>query len=72
MRERGSEPDAETERAFEVLIEQARLRLEMPRLMARVLDVDPPLVHRALRDWAAQERPLSDIYRELRRAAGDE
>ncbi len=64
-------PDIESEQAFEVIISQARIRLGMPQLMARVLDRDPQLVHRAIRAWANHSRPLSDIADDLRRTLGE-
>ena len=64
-------PDVESEQAFEVIISQARIRLEMPQLMARALDCNPELVHRAIREWANHSRPLSDIADDLRRTLGE-
>ncbi len=63
--------DIELEQAFEVIISQARIRLGMPQLMARVLDCDPELVQRAIRAWANHTRSLSDIADDLRRALGE-
>ena len=64
--------DAESDQAFQVIIDQARIRLEIPGLMARLLDRNPVLVHRAIRDWAGHTRPISDIAEELRQAVGEE
>lgn len=61
-------PDIESEQAFQVILGQARIRLEIPQLMARALDCNPELVHRAIREWASHVRPLSEIADELRGA----
>ncbi len=63
--------DLERDRAFQVILDEARIRLEMPQLLARLLDRDKDAVHRAIRDWASRVRPLSDIADELRRALGE-
>lgn len=67
----GDLSDVESGQAFEVIVSQARIRLEMPQLMARVLDCNPELVHRAIREWANHSRPLSDIADDLRRILGE-
>jgi hypothetical protein len=67
----GDLSDVESGHAFEVIISQARIRLEMPQLMARVLDSSPELVHRAIREWANHSRPLADIADDLRRFLGE-
>lgn len=69
--DRGDLSDIESEQAFEVIVSQARIRLEMPQLMARVLDCNPELVHRAIREWANHSRPLADIADDLRRTLGE-
>ncbi len=66
-----NQSDMELDQAFEVIINQARIRLELPRLMARVLDRNPELVHRAIRELADHARPISDIADDLRRILGE-
>lgn len=61
--------DLQSAQALRVLVDQARIRVEMPRLMARVLERDPALVHQAIREWAACARPLAEIAHDLREAA---
>ncbi len=63
--------DIELDQAFEVIINQARIRLELPQLMARVLDCNPEQVHRAIRELADHSRPLADIAEDLRRTLGE-
>jgi hypothetical protein len=64
--------DLASEQAFQVLIDQARIRVAMPRLLSKALRLDPDLARRAIDDWADHTRPLSDIADDLRRAVGEE
>lgn len=63
--------DLERDQAFQVILDEARIRLELPQLLARILDRDRDAAHLAIRDWASGARPISDIADELRRALGE-
>ncbi|MDA8066415.1 MAG: hypothetical protein M0031_13100 [Thermaerobacter sp.] len=70
--ERASEADPVLEtRAFQTIIQQARLVRAMPGLLARALDASPDAVPAAIRAWAANSRPLADIAKELMRLLGE-
>ncbi|MDA8208649.1 MAG: hypothetical protein M0Z92_06565 [Actinomycetota bacterium] len=59
--------DIELDQALEVIINQARIRLDLPQLMVKVLDRNPQRVFEAIRALADHTRPITDIAEDLRR-----
>ena len=49
-----------------ILLEEAKLRLELPSLVLRVLDLSPNLARQALVDWSQGSRPVEEIAAGLR------
>lgn len=53
-----------------ILLSEAKLRLELPALVLRALDLNPALAREALLDWSGNRRPLAEVVADLRRALG--
>ena len=67
-----SGPNEETAHAsLLILLEQAKLRVELPSLVLRALDHNPAWARQALVDWSQGRRPVEEIAAVLRQHLGE-